>query len=330
MFEVKRRGYEAGVFYAIGRNKKKINQCGYKLETDFNFFKRSDKLAAKEQAEKLAAGKPWIVFGPRRSSHFILATKGLPGTPLVSPMANATNVAKLDPPFFSMSHSLEELSEASIFAIRKQGFGTRYGSIVSGTCQFCRSLAKVFNKIAAENDLKRVFSVFVDEENIDFKTVLNKIQESNIDFIHLPNYSMLSGKLMLEIHKKYPKLRYLGGDGWGASMYSFIETQAFKMPALGISARTGAPAQKAESIFSIFSLGRYWEGNLVSPPPSSIYIIEFFDQLVKDLCERRPGTREEFIHYLKAKPKDYFRSKTGISVYLLGNNRFQYDYSYAK
>ncbi len=150
-----RQGYEGSIYYSIGRNEKRLFECGYKFEVAYKYFDLSDKLSAKETAIELAKTNPWIVYGPRRSGHFLSAMIGLTNIPFVSSMANAKKVTDLSPPLFTMSHSLDEVSEATVYAINKEKFGNRYGSIVDGNCTFCRDSEKAFDFIANQRNFEK-------------------------------------------------------------------------------------------------------------------------------------------------------------------------------
>ncbi|MEZ4751076.1 MAG: hypothetical protein R3B54_10780 [Bdellovibrionota bacterium] len=46
------RGLEAALFYAIGENDKRLNQCGYELEVRTAYYDDEDKLSAKERRKR--------------------------------------------------------------------------------------------------------------------------------------------------------------------------------------------------------------------------------------------------------------------------------------
>ncbi len=78
----------------------------------------------------------------------------------------------------------------------------------------------------------------------------------------------------------------------------------------------------------IYSLGRIWQGELIDPHFSSYSIVQFFDKIVDDLCTHKPKNRKQYTEFLKTRPKKHFRYKSKMSIYLLGNRRFNYRYSF--
>ena len=211
--------YESAIFYAIGENEAKLQKCGYKLTSSIVYFDTYDAQELINTTKKLEDSNAWVIIGPRRSNQFITASKALTETPLISTMANADCIYKLNHLTFSMYPSASTLAGLMIKEVEKHQLGNKYGTLVDVRCSSCVDFAKSYRN---NNAHQEAFYIEVASNTPDLEKLKQYLAKHPIDYLVLSNYSDLSGYVISEVQKHYPSIKYIGSDGWGEDSFTLM------------------------------------------------------------------------------------------------------------
>ena len=182
---------------------------GNKFQVAISHYDEADKYAPRDAASLLEASKNWLVIGPRRSDHFLMAALGLKQTPMISMTAGSTKVHNLSPPFFTMYPRPEELVRTMLKAVRKENLGRTYGTMVDVTCDVCKDFALGLKKLGA-GQLEEKFSFDVATDTPDLSQLIDTLTNSPVDFLFVPGMAKLTGFVISTLQARFPKLKYLG------------------------------------------------------------------------------------------------------------------------
>lgn len=319
--------FENALFYGVGENERRLNECGYRLEVVPAYYDNSDPLSIKTMVSMLESKGVWVVIGPMRSTHFIMATEFIGGRiPLVGLMAQARRVLKSKPPIFTMSSGVDVLAKVAYQATEKQKFGKRYASFLDLGCEECRDFLEGFDRYAASSYTK-VFTLSYFEDEPDVAPLIKKLRQYPVDFLILPNYSDASGRVMQQVHQQFPKIKFLGADGWGDGAWSLITQYQLPDTLEALSVRAGLSTKELEARYRTYSLRRDWQGTSLAPPYIGYTVIQFLRKLTDDLCIARPKNQQEFLQYLRKQPPKHFLMEVPISVYRLKNSQIEFWYT---
>lgn len=318
-----RQIFESSLYYALGSVDRELSSCGYQLEVDEEFFDASDKYAAKTAAARLVSRGAWIVFGPRRSDHFIASVEGSGRVPVVSPMAGSRAVSNLRPPVFSMYPGVSKLAKAAVSEVSRRKYGKKFAAFVDASCLACRDFLEEFTRVST-GKLNRIFYLDSFGEAPDVVKLVEQLRTSQVDFLLLPNYSKFSGSVIRGIQDQFPTLKIVGADGWGDGQFGFLEGYGIRPEIQGISVRGGLPADDLSERLGVVSLDRSWRGERLRPPIASLAAISFFRRISKDLCRSRPGSPPALHDYLSKQDADHFREIAGVSIYELKDGQLRF------
>src|SRR5262249_20364382 len=141
--------YEYAVQSGKDLTREKLKRCGYEIADEKVLYDASDNLQALEQAKKSESSGAWLIVGPRRSNHYLLAVKGAPDTPSVSIMASAKEVFELDSLHLSLAQSNRKMAEVLVKEAKsKFKQHAKYISVASEDCVTCVDLAESFDQAA--------------------------------------------------------------------------------------------------------------------------------------------------------------------------------------
>lgn len=298
------------------------------------YFTKSNPFLLREAVKNLADKKVWIAIGPTRSNHFVSAIKFLNAEsqvyPIVGLMTQSDNVAALKPPFFTTSLGTAALANAAFKAIQKENYGKRYGVLVDSLCLECNDFSRTFDRLAAKKGYQKFFQFEEINETPDLKPIEEAIAKHTIDFLVIPNHSKMAGYIIFNLHQTFPHLKYVGGSGWGQTIWSFIP--GFDLPAdvQGLSARVGVSQKELDAQYHIYSFRRDWHDGNANPPFLSYVVIEFFRELTDDLCKARPKDREQFLTFLKKQSPTHYRTKAKIGIFKFKNGQVEFAYEEPK
>ncbi|MGE4348883.1 MAG: ABC transporter substrate-binding protein [Candidatus Berkiella sp.] len=314
-----KRLYESTLYYAIGENDRKLNQCGYKLTANISYFDTFDALDLLENAKQVRKTEPWLVIGPRRSGHIKTALTIIDDTPTISTMANSDTVLNNTPHLFSMYPTTSSLAKVMVQEVKNRNYGTTYGIIVDARCQSCVEFSKNFQ---IENPRHQpLFYISVGDNTPDIKKLISNIQTLKPDYLVIPNYSELSGYIISETQRINPNLKYVGADGWGEDTFSFIQGYNIHPNTMGMAVRFGVKKEEKSNFYDAHSLEREIDGSLVTPPYSIYSLVSMIRTLTDDLCKTKPINKNEFKKYLLQQSKTHFQTETQYSIYHLQNGK---------
>lgn len=314
-----KRFLEAAIYYAAGENETKLSKCGYRLVPSIYYFDTYDTQELIKATKKLEESDAWVILGPRRSGHFLTAAKTLNKTPILSTMANADEIYTLNNITFSMYPSATQL--ANILSVNTKTYGARYATVVDVRCRTCIDFAKAF---ANANEGKEAFIHEVASTTPDLKALIQKLHKHPVDFLVLPNYSDLSGYVIAEVHKHYPNIRFVGGDGWGEDSFSLMQGYGVSNSAEGLAIRAGIQKTDKSKHFKVNSLDREINQEIVTPPNSIFAVVSAIRILTNDLCEAKVENKVAFTKFLSSKPKTHFQTDAKYALYQLANGKLTF------
>ncbi len=311
------QSYEGTIQLASELLGKKLEACGYRLDTRTAFYDASDALKAKEFAASSASAGAWMIVGPRRSNHYLLLAQGAEAIPSVSIMASSDKIAELGARHVSVS---PVNSKMAAIAAREAKARTKkaasYVSIVSSDCSNCVDFGKSFDQAAKAIGLKKLDEVSLTGETVQGPQLRERVSALKPDFILLPNYSKVSSAVMAAFNDESKPPLFVGGDGWGDSQYGFVQNGLDVQKVKGITVRGFPPAEKG---LALFPLGREilrtrLKGLTFTPDLS---ILKVMEETVGVLCAKKPKSRESFREAFEGKASSRIAAPWGVSVFEL-------------
>jgi hypothetical protein len=301
--------------YAIQTGKdltlEKLKSCGYEMVEEKVLYDASDTLQALEQAKRAEGAGSWIIVGPRRSNHYLLAVKGAPETPSVSIMASAKEVFALPSMHLSLAQSNQQMAQTLAQEVHKK-FGSKaeYISIVSEDCLSCVDFAETFDISAKKMRMKNIHQFKISGEQPDVANFKKIILKQKPTFILVPNYSIVSAYLMGLISKWNSKIYFIGGDGWGDAKFGFVHNSPQLSKVSGMTVKGLPPVEKG---LEYFELGKEIAKNpsLASAFPqsgSAQAILKVIQDVFDLLCKSKPKDKKEFVQSFKDNGSLYFKN----------------------
>lgn len=320
--------YEYAVQTGKELTREKLKSCGYEISEDKVLYDASDNLQAFEQAKKSEASGAWLIVGPRRSNHYLLAVKGAPETPSVSIMASAKEVFELNSLHLSLAQSNKQMAKVLAREVHKKFKpNAKYFSIVSEDCVSCVDFAESFDSAAKKLNLKNSHELKItgEQPNVDSLKIL--FLKEKPDFVVIPNYSMVSAYLMGIISKWDTKIYFVGGDGWGDAKYGFVHDSPQLSKVNGMTVKGLPPVNKG---LEFFDLGKEILKNpsLASAFPASgsaQALLKTIQDVSDLLCTYRPKDESEFALNFKLNGSKYFKNPWGVSVFKLSAGEIVFD-----
>lgn len=313
--------YEAAIYYSLGKNESRLNNCGYKYKIFKEYFEATNFDSVKLSISKLSKENVWIVFGASRGDPFRVSI--INNKVFVSPMAEDDNIYFSNKLAFNMSSGNNNLAFYAVKSLQKLNYGTNYGIFIDSTCSDCISFSKYFNKYATENGLKKSFELYSISDTPDLTNLIKMISQNKIDFLVLPNYSKFSGYVISHLHKKFPSIKFVGSDGWGKGIWSFFpDLLTQTKDAQGLSVRQSCDVE------NINSLNITLNGNDIPPSCVAVYIVKFFDILTDDICKYKPDNVDDFNKIYFKFRKDHFLANHKISLLSIKNGMLKLNNNY--
>lgn len=320
--------YEYAVQTGKDLTREKLKSCGYEITEEKVLYDASDNLQALEQAKKSESTGAWLIVGPRRSNHYLLAVKGAPETPSVSIMASAKEVFQLSSMHLSLAQSNQQMAEVLAREVQKKfKSDSKYFSIVSDDCVACVDFAESFDHVAKKLKLKNSHHLKITGEQPDIESLKKIFLKEKPAFVVIPNYSMVSAYLMGIISKWNPKVFFVGGDGWGDAKYGFVHDSPQLSKVSGMTVKGMPPVNKG---LEYFNLGKEILKNpsLASAFPASgsaQALLKTIQDVSELLCKYKPKDKTEFTLRFKENGSQYFKNPWGVSVYKLSQGEIVFD-----
>ncbi|MFN7905580.1 MAG: hypothetical protein ACK5P5_10395, partial [Pseudobdellovibrionaceae bacterium] len=189
--------YEFAVQTGIDLTKKDLAKCGYEIVDEKSFYDASDTLQALENAKQAQENNTWMIVGPRRSNHYLLATKGADKTPSVSIMASSKEIFEL--PSHHLTITQSNSSMAAVLAKETKRLNKKnlsYLSIISEDCLSCIDFAFGFDTAAKSIGMKKLGEIRITGEQPDLSEIQNQFNKLSPAIALLPNYSKVTSYLI--------------------------------------------------------------------------------------------------------------------------------------
>lgn len=308
----------------------KLKSCGYEIADKKVLYDASDSIQALELAKKSEATGAWLIVGPRRSNHYLLAVKGAPETPSISIMASAKEVYELSPLHRTLAQSNQKMAEvlADQTKLKFKDYKTiTYASIVSEDCVSCVDFANSFFSEAEKLGFKKVLDRKIAGEQPDISDLESLFKNQKPDVVLLPNYSKVSSFLIGKINRWNPETFFVGGDGWGDNNYGFVHNSPQLEGASGMTVKGFPPVNKG---LSYFPLGRTIlnKPSIASAFPASgsaQSLIKAIEDTVDLLCENKPKDKNEFKKSFLKSGKSKFKNPWGVSIFKLSDGEIVFE-----
>ncbi len=320
--------YEYAIQTGKDLTREKLKLCGYEITENKLLYDASDNLQAFEQAKKSETSGAWLIVGPRRSNHYLLAVKGAPETPSVSIMASSKEVFQLNSLHLSLAQSNRKMAEVLAREVQKKFKpNAKYFSIVSEDCVSCVDFAESFDSAAKKLKLKNTHQLKISGEQPNIESLKKILLKEKPDFVVIPNYSMVSSYLMGIISKWNSKIFFIGGDGWGDAKYGFVHDSPQLSKVNGMTVKGLPPVNKG---LEFFDLGKEILKNpsLAAAFPASgsaQALLKAIQDVSEILCKYKPKDKAEFAINFKENGSQYFKNPWGVSVYKLSEGEIVFD-----
>lgn len=322
--------YEYAVQTGKDLTREKLKSCGYEFADEKVLYDASDNLQALELAKKSEASGAWLIVGPRRSNHYLLAVKGAPKTPSVSIMASAKEVYELDPLHLTLAQSNQKMAVVLAGQTKtkfKNKKNLTYVSITSEDCVSCLDFSESYYVESKKLGIDRILDRKITGEQPDISDLESFFKSKKPNVVLLPNYSKVSSYLIGKINRWNPGTFFVGGDGWGDNNYGFVHDSPQLENASGITVKGFPPADKG---LSYFPLGKEILKNpslgAVFPKSGSAQaLIKVIGDTVDLLCKNKPKNRNEFKDAFVKSGQAQFANPWGVSVFKLVNGEIVFE-----
>ncbi len=322
--------YEYAIQTAKDLTKTKLEKCGYVISDEKSFYDASDTLQALEKAKTAQNNGAWLIVGPRRSNHYLLAVKGADATPTVSIMASAKAVYDLNPLHLTLAQSNQNMASTLARETKlklKSKKVITYVSIVSEDCVTCLDFAKSFYRAADKLRFKKIEEIKITGEQPDISNVEILVKKMKPDVVLIPNYSKVSSYLIGKINSWNPNTFFVGGDGWGDNKYGFVHHSPQLEGASGITVKGFPPTDKGLAYFLL--------GNEILKNPSvaaafpasgsAQALLKVIEGTVDIVCKNKPKDKAEFAKIFQQQGRKHFVNPWGVSVFKLSNGEVVFD-----
>ena len=208
------KGFLSGLEVAIDEAKR--GGVTFELK-EFLFGKKP--LAILDTVKEVEAWKPDLVIGPRSSSLFLMIKGKLKDTLVLSPLATASDVAKMPANFYSLTLPNKYATKALVNLAIRNFKGKGIVPVIEVDCKYCVDLASQFIAVAKGKGIpiriEKNYFLYDSVEKEDISKILKSYKPG--DVFLMTNRSYTSGVMMRRIstHLKTPNLVFLGADGWG-------------------------------------------------------------------------------------------------------------------
>ncbi len=322
--------YEYAIQSGKDLTQKNLRSCGYEISDEKVFYDASDALQALELAKKSESSGAWLIIGPRRSNHYLLAVKGAPETPSVSIMASAKEVYELNSMHLTLAQSNQKMASVLAHQTKVKFKGKKeitFASIISEDCVSCLDFATSYNSEAKKLGFKKLLEHKITGEQPDVAELESFFKSQKPDVVLLPNYSKVSSFLIGKISHWNPDTFFVGSDGWGDNNYGFVHNSPQLERVNGMTVKGFPPSEKG---LSFFNLGKQLLKNpsMASSFPSSgsaQSLIKAIEDTVDLLCAHKPKDKNHFKQVFLKHGKSEFKNPWGVSIFKLSDGELVFD-----
>jgi len=321
-----RKEYETAINYGLQLTKTELARCGYELSANTSFYGASDPIQAKEKSENAQKQGAWLIVGPRRSNHYLLAVKGAKSTPTVSLMASSDEVATLGSTHLSLvpTNSVMAKEAAKEINLRLKGKTNKsYISIVREDCLYCRGFSKQFNEAAGTLGLKESTNLLIVGNEPDMSPIIAAVKKYKPSFVFIPNYSIVTGYLITKIQAGQKGLIFVGGDGWGTE-FGFVGNGRDIEDAKGFTVRGNPPIDIGLRSFGSGKRLLADKSKTKLSSASALALLKTIDSTKRFLCSVKAANKQSFVKLFEKNGARYFSAPWGTSIYDLSQGNIAY------
>lgn len=307
--------YEESISMASQLLKKKLDKCGYEFETKTSFYEATDSLKAKEYGEAAQASGAWLIVGPRRSNHYLLLAQGAVQTPTVSIMASADSIKELGSLHPTVAPFNSQMAALAVREVKTRlGKAADYVSIVSSDCISCVDFAKFFDSEAAKQKIKKLHEITITGDAFDPAQIRVQVDKFKPKAILLPNYSKVSSIVMAAFNDSKDRPLFVGGDGWGDSLYGFVQNGLNITNVKGITVRGFPPFAQG---LKQFPLGRevLSKNKLTESFAPDLSILKILEVTADRLCKDKPEDKTAFARSFEKNVASRISAPWGVSIF---------------
>lgn len=309
--------FENAVYYALGRNEAKVNECGAKYLVDIHYFSADSLVEARDLAKSIDQSDYWLLVGPIGVKNMMAVASMIKSMPVIS---LGSLIEGFSNKIITISKNIDTLAVTLAKKIATQGKVKNYGVLVDISCPECIAFEKSFDQEIKKFNVEKLFEVNSQdfEYQKDLSKLLFSLDNHKVDALLVPNYSKLSGYVMSKVHEKYPNIIFIGGDGWGKGDWSYLPQ--FKLP-------DSIEAYSIRTFFSDYnnsnvnSLDVLSGASTLAPSDLALSVIYLFDEMTNIICQNKFGSRDDFVSHFKSKNIDFMNKNTDIGFYKLSNGK---------
>lgn len=316
--------YEESIAIASTILKGKLKKCGYEFETKTSFYEATDALKAKEYGEAAQSSGAWLIVGPRRSNHYLLLAQGALQTPTVSIMASADSIKELGGLHPSVAPFNSQMAMLAAKEVRARlGKSANYVSVVSSDCISCVDFAKYFDAAAEKQRLKKLSEISITGDTFDPAEIRAQVEKFGPKVILLPNYSKVSSMIMAAFNDSKDRPFFVGGDGWGDSLYGFVQNGLNISNVKGITVRGFPPFEQG---LKQFPLGKevLKQNKLSASFAPDLSILKILEVTADRLCRDKPKDRAAFAKYFERNVAKQVSAPWGVSIFDLNGGDIKF------
>jgi len=208
--------FRKGVNLALKDAEPALKKRGIKIAFD-EFDYGTNQLRVTDAAKKAASSSVLAVLGYNLSPHALLAAPIHQAAKLamITPSATANRLAGMGP-YVHMGSFDNDFMGATLARVANEKVKAKRAAIVvAEDCAYCHDLADAFERDFKASGGEITARVGVLESQRDFSEAAKELKKKNTDVILVPNYELVSIRIISALIDGGINRPFLGGDGWG-------------------------------------------------------------------------------------------------------------------
>lgn len=208
--------FKDGVLLAVKDARKKLEAKGIKIHFQ-EFDYGTDQLRALKAAKDAIASSAIAVLGYNWSSHALLAgpLHQKAGLPMLTPSATASRLSAMGAFVHLGAFDNAFMGETLARVARTRLKAKTAAIVVAEDCAYCHDLADGFEAEFKKNGGVITLRAGVTENQRDFSGVADQLKLNPPEVILVPNYELVSVRIVSALIERGIRAPFLGGDGWG-------------------------------------------------------------------------------------------------------------------
>ncbi|MBL4614821.1 MAG: ABC transporter substrate-binding protein [Magnetovibrio sp.] len=180
-------------------------------------------IGARNAASMILKTRAVAMIGAGRSSRSLVAAEVAQqgGMPMVTPYSTHPDITKTGNQIFRIGFN-DEFQGKALGEFAARSLKLKHAIILENVSEeYSSILANHFTQSYERNGGRVVWRGHYRRTTIDFSSLLKAVKEHSFDIIFIPGYTKRSAWLIRQARKMGIKAQFLGGDGWGASMFEY-------------------------------------------------------------------------------------------------------------